>query len=168
MLSVRHAGGERGEGCLGVPDLLIQRLARLLVVLLDFRVTCGGGAFTVACGGAPAGFSLPTLNAPTRPETYHPVTILFRSTARRRTSTTRNPVPDLHHQPRMRDMSPTIRISRTKEKERAELIVLNDALRRPAQPGERKSRFVKLRHFGGLSVEGRVEVSQVSAHHRLV
>jgi RNA polymerase sigma factor (TIGR02999 family) len=44
----------------------------------------------------------------------------------------------------------------------AELIALDEALRKLAVVDERKSRVVELRHFGGLSVEETAEVLNVS------
>jgi len=48
------------------------------------------------------------------------------------------------------------------EKPRADLVALDDALKRLAAVDERKSRVVELRYFGGLSVEETGEVLKVS------
>jgi RNA polymerase sigma factor (TIGR02999 family) len=47
-------------------------------------------------------------------------------------------------------------------KPRADLVALDDALKRLAAVDERKSRVVELRYFGGLSVEETGEVLKVS------
>jgi len=48
------------------------------------------------------------------------------------------------------------------QKPRADLVALDDALKRLAAVDERKSRVVELRYFGGLSVEETGEVLKVS------
>ena len=54
------------------------------------------------------------------------------------------------------------KIPEVSPKPRAELVALDDALRRLAAVDERKSRVVELRYFGGLSVEETSEVLKVS------